>query len=262
MTTDEPQASIDTIEREEGPEEADGAAATEAESAPPALSEPIEEPPGWVERYLMAIVMPVLIVAGVAFYVVNVSRMFLSTPGAGAVVIAVTITVAILVGATMLSAAPNMRTSSIALVVIGGMLLVLAGGSLTIGASEEHEEGPTFPTTLPEQQYDVASFNLGFDPTAIDAQTGLFAVTLRNTESGSHNFTIEAGLEVQKVLEVSGAGVEDAGQYFAAEAGEFIFFCSIPGHREAGMEGTITVTGDPTTFEQAVAASGGGAPAE
>jgi plastocyanin len=259
MTTDEPQASIDTIEREVETEEADGA--TEAEPAPPALSEPIEEPPGWVERYLMAIVMPVLIVAGVAFYIINVSRMFLSTPGAGAVVIAVTITVAILVGATMLSAAPNMRTSSIALVVLGGMLLVLAGGSLTIGASEEHEEGPTFPTTLPEQQYDVASFNLGFDPTAIDAQTGLFAVTLRNTESGGHNFTIETpGLEVQKVLEVSGAGVEDTGQYFAPESGEFVFYCSIPGHREAGMEGTITVTGDPKTFEQA--AAGGGAPAE
>jgi plastocyanin len=260
MTTDEPQASIDTIEREDEPE-ADAAAATDGESAPPALSEPIEEPPGWVERYLMAIVMPVLIVAGLVFYVVNVSRMFLSTPGAGAVIIAVTITVSILVGATMLSAAPNMRTSSIALVVIGGMLLVLAGGSLTIGASEEHEEGPAFPTTLPEQQYDVASFNLGFDPTEVDAETGLFAVTLRNTESGGHNFTIETpGLEVQKVLEVSGQGVEDTGQYFAAEAGEFVFFCSIPGHRQAGMEGTIVVTGDPKTFEEA--AAGGGAPAE
>jgi plastocyanin len=156
-----------------------------------------------------------------------------------------------------------MRTSSMALVVLGGMLVVLAGGSLTIGAAEEHEEGAAFPATLPEQQFDVESFNLGFDPTDVDVQTGLFAVTLLNTESGGHNLTPETpGLEAEKVLEVSGQGVEDTGQFFVGEAGEYVFFCSIPGHREAGMEGTFVVSGDSVTFEAAVAGAGGGAPAE
>lgn len=37
------------------------------------------------------------------------------------------------------------------------------------------------------------------------------------------------------------AGTTATGGFTASSAGEFDFYCSIPGHREAGMEGTLVV---------------------
>lgn len=246
--------------------EAAGDAGTPPVPAGPAAEEPMPAD-GWVQRYLVPLLLPVAVVAGLVFYVLNVSRIFLASAGAGAVVIAVTITVSILVGATLLSAAPRMRTSSIALIVLGAMLLVLAGGSLTVGHAEEHEEEElTYPAVeqIPEDvQFTVESFNLGFDPNQFEVPTGFFAVTLSNREVGQHNFTIETqGMDQQSIPEVSGAGEVSTTPVFVGEAGDYVFFCSVPGHRQAGMEGTITAVGDPITRDAALAALGGAAPAE
>ena len=66
-------------------------------------------------------------------------------------------------------------------------------------------------------------------------------VNITNTGVGFHDFVIDA-LDVN-----SGelAGGEQVQVTFTApdEPGEFQFYCSIPGHKEAGMVGTLTVTG-------------------
>lgn len=216
--------------------------------------------PEWVDRYIVPLVMPLLIVGGLVFYVINVSRMFLATPGAGAVVIAVSITVAILLGATLLAAAPNMRTSSMALVVLGGLLVVLAGGSLTAGESAEEGEGGEFPAGTPEQQLAVDSGNLFFDPEILEAVTGFSGITMTNVESGGHTFVIETPgpISSKPQLEVNNQGDVDSYVVFVGDAGDYVFFCSIPGHREAGMEGVLGVTGDSVTIEEAAGSLGEG----
>ena len=61
-------------------------------------------------------------------------------------------------------------------------------------------------------------------------------VALTNQGAALHNFTIdELGLSVDVEAGASGqAEINDP-------AGTYTFYCNVPGHREAGMEGTLTV---------------------
>lgn len=77
-----------------------------------------------------------------------------------------------------------------------------------------------------------------FDPDSISMNEGEnLEVELNNTDTQLHTFTIDdLGID----LEVDG-GSSDSVTIEAPDAGEYVFYCSVPGHREAGQEGTLTV---------------------
>lgn len=82
---------------------------------------------------------------------------------------------------------------------------------------------------------------LKFGATEIEAPAGTLEVTLECGEAVNHNFVIEeTGDEV--VVECD-AGETATGTTSELEPGTYTYYCSIPGHRAAGMEGTLTVTG-------------------
>lgn len=72
------------------------------------------------------------------------------------------------------------------------------------------------------------------------------------TTAGQTEVTIECGDGVNHGLAIE--GVADGTELVACEpggsattsvdlgAGDFTFFCTVPGHRDAGMEGTLTVS--------------------
>jgi plastocyanin len=76
----------------------------------------------------------------------------------------------------------------------------------------------------------------GFSPSGIEAPEGEVTIQVSNLDAFEHDFTIDE-LGVQTAF---GAN-ESADVVFDAGPGTYTFYCSIPGHREAGMEGTITV---------------------
>jgi plastocyanin len=76
----------------------------------------------------------------------------------------------------------------------------------------------------------------GFTPAEVKAAEGQVQVTIINLDAFEHDFTIDE-LDV-KILLGANDTVEGA---FEAGPGTYTFYCSIPGHREAGMEGTLTV---------------------
>jgi nitrite reductase (NO-forming) len=76
----------------------------------------------------------------------------------------------------------------------------------------------------------------GFEPSEIEAAAGEIAVEIANLDAFDHDFTIDE-LDVQLLLGPS----ETVKGVFEATPGTYTFYCSIPGHREAGMEGTLTV---------------------
>lgn len=71
------------------------------------------------------------------------------------------------------------------------------------------------------------------------AVDGDIEVTLDNVGGALHNFRIDAATGEDKKVEAA-AGSEETGT-LNLFAGEYTYYCDVPGHRAAGMEGTLTV---------------------
>ena len=83
------------------------------------------------------------------------------------------------------------------------------------------------------------SGNLRFNKKMLSAKAGKVTIVMKNPAPLSHNVSLQ------------GAGVNQMGQTVATggtstvsatlKPGKYTFYCSVPGHRQAGMFGTLTV---------------------
>jgi plastocyanin len=81
---------------------------------------------------------------------------------------------------------------------------------------------------------------LKFDKSTLAAQAGNVRIVLSNPAPVPHNISLEGagGLSKQgPTVSKGGASQVQA----TLKAGTYTFFCSVPGHRQAGMQGTLTV---------------------
>ena len=76
-----------------------------------------------------------------------------------------------------------------------------------------------------------------FSPSSLSALAGDIDVSFSNTGFLDHSFVIEG--EDFRLLPATQGGNEEAS--VTLTAGSYTFFCDIPGHREAGMEGQLKV---------------------
>jgi plastocyanin len=84
----------------------------------------------------------------------------------------------------------------------------------------------------------VETPGLEFDPDEITASAGEeLEITLNNTDGQLHNFTLD---EADFALEAAG-GESETATLTVPDAGEYEFYCSVPGHRESGQVGTLIV---------------------
>lgn len=110
--------------------------------------------------------------------------------------------------------------------------------------------------------YLVQMTNFAFTPAVLEVKSGeVLEIAVQNVEPVLHDFTID---EIDADIHISYLG--GTGQHAHAEAeleadlhfaltepgtgvvhvkihepGEYVIYCSVPGHREAGMEGTLIV---------------------
>jgi plastocyanin len=80
---------------------------------------------------------------------------------------------------------------------------------------------------------------LSFDQKDVTAKAGSVTINFDNPASISHDVKVEdsSGSELGGTALVSQG---DASATVDLQPGSYTFFCSVPGHREAGMEGTLT----------------------
>ena len=85
----------------------------------------------------------------------------------------------------------------------------------------------------------VAASGLAYKFADATAQAGPITVKSENPQTTPHDIAIEGNGVNAKGAEVTNGGVSQ----FKADLkpGDYTFFCSVPGHREAGMEGKLTV---------------------
>jgi nitrite reductase (NO-forming) len=85
---------------------------------------------------------------------------------------------------------------------------------------------------------EIRSFEMGFEPATLEvAQVGFYTVTLINDGAIVHDITFPDGTKIE-----AQAGQKASAQITIPAAG-LEYICGIPGHKEAGMTGTIAVAG-------------------
>lgn len=89
------------------------------------------------------------------------------------------------------------------------------------------------------REIEVSGTDFAFEPSEISVEPGEdIAIVLTSTDI-LHDFVIDE-LDVHVSAD---AGETATGGLRADEPGTYTFYCSVPGHREQGMEGTLVVEG-------------------
>jgi plastocyanin len=81
---------------------------------------------------------------------------------------------------------------------------------------------------------------LSYDAKQLSARAGTVTITLTNFAPLEHNVTVAQGAKVLGATPSFGGGSKTL--TLKLKAGTYTFYCSVPGHRQAGMEGTLSVS--------------------
>jgi plastocyanin len=88
---------------------------------------------------------------------------------------------------------------------------------------------------------------LVFEPSGLEAKPGSLTIDYDNPSQVPHSIAVATSNgNVLGETQPGTAGVQTL-QIPEVAPGKYIFYCTVPGHREAGMEGNLTVTGGPTS---------------
>jgi plastocyanin len=103
------------------------------------------------------------------------------------------------------------------------------------GGSDSGYQEPKGPAVA---KLTFSAKNFSFTPDNAGVPAGIIGITLKST-SGGHDFVIEdvPGFK----LSTPGSGDTDSAKV-ELKKGKYTFYCSLPGHRAAGMVGTLTVS--------------------
>lgn len=124
------------------------------------------------------------------------------------------------------------RIRTLSSVVVLALLLAACGGN---GGNGTADDGGAQASTATFVAVDIA-----YDEAPSEVPAGEVTFELVNQGEIEHNITIEELGEDPVVETTSG---ETATGSVTLEAGTYTYYCSVPGHRDAGMEGTLTVSG-------------------
>ncbi len=204
------------------------------------------------QRVLLPIVLPfgaLLAIVGVAF---SLSRVLLTVSHTLAVFVALGAAGYILFIAFLIERRPRISSRALAVGTALGLLSVIGAGVVgaAAGAYEEPEgaEGEEAAAaagsaTVEEVPEGAPLFTAGqqlvYTEAPSEIPSGEAEIYLQ-LESLPHNVVFEGVNNDEPVVEGESAGIFMG--TVELEPGDYTYYCSIAGHREAGMEGTLTAS--------------------
>jgi plastocyanin len=81
---------------------------------------------------------------------------------------------------------------------------------------------------------------LSYNTKQLSAKAGTVTITMTNMSSVGHNVTVAQGNKVIGATPTFMGGSRTL--TLKLKPGKYVFYCSVPGHRQAGMEGTLNVS--------------------
>ncbi len=152
---------------------------------------------------------------------------------------------------------PHSISKTTPALLLAGLLLLAGCGSSSSGTSSSASTPsapaatPTTATTASTPAPSTGSGQklsleansegqLSYNTTSLSASAGAVSIDFTNMSSIGHNVTVESasGETVGSTPTFQG---ESKTVTLNLKPGTYKFFCSVPGHRQAGMEGTLTV---------------------
>jgi uncharacterized cupredoxin-like copper-binding protein/mono/diheme cytochrome c family protein len=132
-----------------------------------------------------------------------------------------------------------------------------AGGAAPTPAPEEGEQGAGGEAgdVATSDQFTVESHDIFFTPTEIEVPSDTeVTILLPNLGASPHNFSID---ELDISVDIAPGETKEV--TITAPEGEYQYYCNIPGHKEAGMVGTLisrpmAAADEPATADEDAAA--------
>ncbi len=96
----------------------------------------------------------------------------------------------------------------------------------------------------------VIGHEFGYSPNTFTVEAGhAFTIMLHNEGALEHDITIDGFEEMGGIHLIPGE--DGMNTFMFDEPGEYTYYCTVPGHRDAGMTGTLIVAADDHREEEA-----------
>jgi plastocyanin len=121
-------------------------------------------------------------------------------------------------------------------------------GSSNTTSQPSATTGTPAPASSPAAGKAGSSLTLAADPAGalayntkqLSAKAGAVTITMTNMSPLEHNVTVAEGSKVLGATPTFKGGSMKL--TLQLKPGKYVFYCSVPGHRQAGMEGTLNVS--------------------
>lgn len=203
-------------------------------------------------RFFTPFILPLTVIGAILLVGISLSRVLMAVSALSASFIALVIAGYILLTAFWVQSRERISARTLGVALAIGMFGVVGAGAVASaagmrplgehggeGAEGEVAEGGEVGGEATEPVF--VAIDIAYESAPEALPTGDVDVRLENEGVIEHNVVIEE-LDDELILEAPGGGTDEATVSF--EAGDYTYYCSIPGHREAGMEGTLTVSED------------------